>query len=305
MVVPALIYVAGQPRRRRRRAARLGDPDRDRHRVRARGARGDQHPPAHRAAHLPAHPRRGRRPARDHDHRGLLHRRPATWLPLLLALVAAGGRSRSCVQRADPVRGGCCCRWRWRPGRWCTPPACTPPSPGCCSGSPSRWCAASRRRARRRPGLAEHFEHRFRPISAGFAVPVFAFFAAGVTVGGLERPGDALTRPGRARASSPGWWSARPSGSLGATWLVARFTRAELDEDLGWVDVARAGAARRHRVHRLAADRRARLRRRQRARRPRQGRRPDRLGGRRAARPRWCSGVRNRTYRRIEERADG
>ena len=34
------------------------------------------------------------------------------------------------------------------------------------------------------PGLAEHFEHRIRPISAGFAVPVFAFFAAGVTIGG-------------------------------------------------------------------------------------------------------------------------
>ena len=30
------------------------------------------------------------------------------------------------------------------------------------------------------PGLAEHFEHRFRPLSAGVAVPVFAFFAAGV-----------------------------------------------------------------------------------------------------------------------------
>ena len=29
------------------------------------------------------------------------------------------------------------------------------------------------------PGLAEHFEHRIRPISAGVAVPVFAFFAAG------------------------------------------------------------------------------------------------------------------------------
>lgn len=29
------------------------------------------------------------------------------------------------------------------------------------------------------PGLAEHFEHRFRPISAGVAVPIFAFPAAG------------------------------------------------------------------------------------------------------------------------------
>jgi len=35
------------------------------------------------------------------------------------------------------------------------------------------------------PGLAEHFEHLFRPISAGVAVPIFAFFAAGVDVGGL------------------------------------------------------------------------------------------------------------------------
>uniref|UniRef100_UPI00249BD7C3 Na+/H+ antiporter NhaA n=1 Tax=Pseudomonas sp. PS02285 TaxID=2991441 RepID=UPI00249BD7C3 len=30
------------------------------------------------------------------------------------------------------------------------------------------------------PGLAEVFEHRFRPLSAGVAVPVFAFFSAGV-----------------------------------------------------------------------------------------------------------------------------
>ncbi len=36
------------------------------------------------------------------------------------------------------------------------------------------------------PGMAEHFEHVMRPLTAGFAVPVFAFFAAGVTVGGLQ-----------------------------------------------------------------------------------------------------------------------
>src|SRR5690606_22053480 len=36
------------------------------------------------------------------------------------------------------------------------------------------------------PGLAEEFEHRFRPLSAGFAVPVFAFFSAGVAIGGPE-----------------------------------------------------------------------------------------------------------------------
>src|SRR3954451_10917086 len=43
------------------------------------------------------------------------------------------------------------------------------------------------------PGLAEHLEHRFRPISAGFAVPVFAFFSAGVTIGGLSGLTSALT----------------------------------------------------------------------------------------------------------------
>ena len=41
--------------------------------------------------------------------------------------------------------------------------------------------------------VAQRFEHRLRPLSAGFAVPVFAFFASGVTVigGGL---GEALLR---------------------------------------------------------------------------------------------------------------
>jgi NhaA family Na+:H+ antiporter len=31
---------------------------------------------------------------------------------------------------------------------------------------------------------AERFEHMWRPVSAGFAVPVFAFFASGVAIGG-------------------------------------------------------------------------------------------------------------------------
>ncbi len=40
------------------------------------------------------------------------------------------------------------------------------------------------------PGLAEIFEHRFRPISAGVAVPIFAFFSAGVAVGGWDGLGS-------------------------------------------------------------------------------------------------------------------
>src|SRR4051794_3118043 len=86
------------------------------------------------------------------------------------------------------------------------------------------------------PGLAEHFEHRFRPISAGFAVPVFAFFSAGVTVGGLSGLGASLTDSvalGIVVALVVG----KTIGISAATWLVSRFTRAELDEELGWPDV--------------------------------------------------------------------
>jgi NhaA family Na+:H+ antiporter len=86
------------------------------------------------------------------------------------------------------------------------------------------------------PGLAEHFEHRFRPISAGFAVPVFAFFAAGVTIGGLSGLVTALTDP-VAVGIIAGLVIGKTVGVLGATYLVARFTRAELDEHLRWIDV--------------------------------------------------------------------
>jgi NhaA family Na+:H+ antiporter len=86
------------------------------------------------------------------------------------------------------------------------------------------------------PGLAEHFEHRFRPISAGIAVPVFAFFAAGVTVGGWSGLVDSLADRvalGIVLALVVG----KTVGITAATWLVARFTRAELDDDLSWWDV--------------------------------------------------------------------
>ena len=86
------------------------------------------------------------------------------------------------------------------------------------------------------PGLAEHFEHRFRPISAGIAVPVFALFAAGVTVGGLSGLTDALTDP-VAVGIVVGLVAGKVIGIFTATFLVARLTRADLDEHLSWVDV--------------------------------------------------------------------
>ncbi|MEP6562657.1 MAG: Na+/H+ antiporter NhaA, partial [Nakamurella sp.] len=87
------------------------------------------------------------------------------------------------------------------------------------------------------PGLAEHFEHRFRPVSAGFAVPVFAFFAAGVSIGGLTGLGTSLTDP-VAIGIIAGLVLGKTTGIFGATYLVARFTRAQLDDNLRWIDVA-------------------------------------------------------------------
>jgi NhaA family Na+:H+ antiporter len=86
------------------------------------------------------------------------------------------------------------------------------------------------------PGLAEHFEHRLRPLSAGIAVPVFAFFAAGVHVGGWHGLTDALG----ARVTLgvvAGLVVGKAIGISGSTWLLATFTRARLDDELSWLDV--------------------------------------------------------------------
>ncbi len=86
------------------------------------------------------------------------------------------------------------------------------------------------------PGLAEHFEHRLRPLSAGVAVPVFAFFSAGVAVGGLSGLGASLG-DSIAVGIIVGLVAGKAIGITAATWLVSRFTRAQLDENLGWPDV--------------------------------------------------------------------
>ncbi|GIM89911.1 Na+/H+ antiporter NhaA [Paractinoplanes toevensis] len=87
------------------------------------------------------------------------------------------------------------------------------------------------------PGLAEHFEHRFRPISAGVAVPVFALMSAGVAIGGLHGLTSAITDP-IAIGIMLGLVVGKPIGILLATWLTARFTRATIDSGLSWIDMA-------------------------------------------------------------------
>ncbi|MGO0604317.1 Na+/H+ antiporter NhaA [Brevibacterium linens] len=87
--------------------------------------------------------------------------------------------------------------------------------------------------------LAEALEHRIRPLSAGFAVPVFAFFAAGVDIGGFHGLASAFSHPltyGIMTALIVG----KPVGILASTWLVTRFT-AGVDPSLRWADLTGIG----------------------------------------------------------------
>ncbi|MGF9660806.1 Na+/H+ antiporter NhaA [Arthrobacter crystallopoietes] len=86
------------------------------------------------------------------------------------------------------------------------------------------------------PGLSEVFEHRFRPLSAGIAVPVFAFFSAGVAVGGRDGLFSALTDT-VTLGIVLGLVAGKPLGIVGTTWLLTKTTRVRLDPTLRWVDI--------------------------------------------------------------------
>ena len=87
-----------------------------------------------------------------------------------------------------------------------------------------------------RHACAEDVERRLRPVSAGFAVPVFAFFAAGVTVGGWSGFATDMVSPVTLGVIA-GLVIGKPLGVLGTSYLLARFTGANLDDDLAWRDV--------------------------------------------------------------------
>ena len=182
-------------------------------------------------ADVPADPGRGRRPARHHDHRGVLHQRPATLLPLALALVPLGVFA-VLVQRR--VRSW----WLLLPlavAAWVL--VHESGVHATVAGVLLGFTVPVIRRAQAPgPGLAEHFEHRFRPLSAGVAVPVFAFFAAGVSIAGTGGRGVSLTDP-VTLGVVVGLVVGKTAGVLGSTWLVQRFTRAQLAEGLSWWDV--------------------------------------------------------------------
>ncbi|CAN5178727.1 Na+/H+ antiporter NhaA [soil metagenome] len=85
-------------------------------------------------------------------------------------------------------------------------------------------------------GLALRFEHTVRPISNGIAVPLFAFFSAGVAIGGVQGFGRAFADPvaiGIVAALVVG----KTIGVFGTTWLVSTFSPASKSETLAWADV--------------------------------------------------------------------
>ena len=89
-------------------------------------------------------------------------------------------------------------------------------------------------------GLARVFEHRFRPLSTGLAVPVFAFFSAGVAVGGWSGLTSALADP-VTLGIILGLVVGKPIGITLTTFVLTRATRAQLDESVRWVDLVGVG----------------------------------------------------------------
>jgi Na+:H+ antiporter, NhaA family len=81
---------------------------------------------------------------------------------------------------------------------------------------------------------AEHLEHLLKPVSSTVAVPFFALLAAGVQVNG----GRELVHEPIAVGVALGLVVGKPLGVLGGSYLVTRFTHADLNDDLTWRDLA-------------------------------------------------------------------
>ncbi|RZB14322.1 Na+/H+ antiporter NhaA [Streptomyces sp. F001] len=82
---------------------------------------------------------------------------------------------------------------------------------------------------------AEHIAHLVRPISAGVAVPLFALFAAGVSVSGSTL--EAVITSPEPLGVALGLSAGKVLGVFGGTYLAIRFTRAQLGPDLALADV--------------------------------------------------------------------
>lgn len=82
---------------------------------------------------------------------------------------------------------------------------------------------------------AERLEHLVRPVSAGFAVPAFAFLSAGLTLS-AESLHEVVSGRGGLGVLA-GLVAGKAAGVFCGAYLTARFTRARLSPELSWADV--------------------------------------------------------------------
>jgi NhaA family Na+:H+ antiporter len=82
---------------------------------------------------------------------------------------------------------------------------------------------------------AEHLEHVVRPVSAGLAVPAFAFLSAGLAVSASSLHAVFTGRGGVGVLA--GLVAGKALGVFGGAFLTARFSRARLSQELSWADV--------------------------------------------------------------------
>ncbi|MET9320166.1 Na+/H+ antiporter NhaA [Streptomyces sp. NPDC003038] len=82
---------------------------------------------------------------------------------------------------------------------------------------------------------ASRVSHLMHPFSAGVAVPLFALFAAGVTISG-NALAEVFTSP-EPLGVVIGLVLGKILGIFLGTYLAARFTKAELNPELAWADV--------------------------------------------------------------------
>ncbi len=86
-------------------------------------------------------------------------------------------------------------------------------------------------------GMAPHLADRWGVVASLFAVPVFAFFAAGVTIGGVDGLVSALRDP-ITLGIIAGLVLGKPIGILGTTFALSRVPALRLDDGLRWPDLA-------------------------------------------------------------------
>jgi Na+:H+ antiporter, NhaA family len=84
-------------------------------------------------------------------------------------------------------------------------------------------------------GAVERFEHWWRPISAGLAVPLFALLSVGIALS-MSSLADAATDPA-SLGVVVGRLVGKTIGIFGGAYLLTRLTAARLNPDLDWADV--------------------------------------------------------------------